>query len=245
MSLTTFRSWIYGELVTVSMMNQQIRDNGNAIWVGTTAGDMDYYTGATGKARLPIGTAGQILKVNTGATAPEWGNSGLALIEKKLLTDVAANFDFISIPSTYSSLKLIIHARGNKNAVVTSMAMKFNNDTGNNYDYRIITNDSSNNLVANAIQATGSILAGNISALTATAGMAGSSEIIIPNYSGAIFRKNAIINSFYETGESGGVIYSAIIGGHWRNTLAINQITLTLDSGSFIAGSIASLYGMI
>jgi hypothetical protein len=72
MSLTTFRSWIYGELVTVSMMNQQIRDNGNAIWVGTTAGDMDYYTGATGKARLPIGTAGQILKVNAGATAPEW-----------------------------------------------------------------------------------------------------------------------------------------------------------------------------
>ena len=73
MSLTTFRSWIYGELVTVSMMNQQIRDNGNAIWVGTTAGDMDYYTGATTKVRLPIGTAGQILKVNAGATAPEWG----------------------------------------------------------------------------------------------------------------------------------------------------------------------------
>lgn len=73
MSWTSPRSWIYGELVTVSMMNQQIRDNGNAIWVGTTAGDMDYYTGATGKARLGIGTAGQILKVNAGATAPEWG----------------------------------------------------------------------------------------------------------------------------------------------------------------------------
>jgi len=61
--------------VTVSMMNQQIRDNGNAIWVGTTAGDMDYYTGATGKARLPIGTAGQVLTVNPGATAPLWSNS--------------------------------------------------------------------------------------------------------------------------------------------------------------------------
>jgi hypothetical protein len=61
------------------MMNQQIRDNGNAIWVGTTAGDMDYYTGATGKARLPIGTAGKVLKVNAGATAPEWGsNKGLS-----------------------------------------------------------------------------------------------------------------------------------------------------------------------
>ena len=82
MSLTTFRSWIYGELVTVSMMNQQIRDNGNAIWVGTTAGDMDYYTGATNKARIPIGTANQVLAVNAGATAPEWVNqSGLVDIQ--------------------------------------------------------------------------------------------------------------------------------------------------------------------
>ena len=72
MALTTFRSWVTGELVTAAMLNQQVRDNGNAIWVGTTAGDMDYYTGATTKARLPIGTAGQVLKVNVGATAPEW-----------------------------------------------------------------------------------------------------------------------------------------------------------------------------
>lgn len=39
---------------------------------GTTAGDIDYYTSGTAKARLAIGTAGQVLKVNSGATAPEW-----------------------------------------------------------------------------------------------------------------------------------------------------------------------------
>lgn len=39
---------------------------------GTTAGDVDYYTSSTAKARLGIGTAGQVLAVNTGATAPEW-----------------------------------------------------------------------------------------------------------------------------------------------------------------------------
>ena len=43
---------------------------------GTTAGDLDYYTSGTAKARLGIGTAGQVLKVNSGATAPEWGASG-------------------------------------------------------------------------------------------------------------------------------------------------------------------------
>ena len=39
---------------------------------GTTAGDIDYYTTSTTKARVGIGTAGQVLRVNSGATAPEW-----------------------------------------------------------------------------------------------------------------------------------------------------------------------------
>jgi hypothetical protein len=38
----------------------------------TTQGDM-LYRGAAVNTRLPIGSAGQILKVNSGATAPEWG----------------------------------------------------------------------------------------------------------------------------------------------------------------------------
>ena len=42
---------------------------------GTTAGDIDYYTSATAKARIGIGTAGQVLKVNAGATAPEWATT--------------------------------------------------------------------------------------------------------------------------------------------------------------------------
>jgi hypothetical protein len=43
----------------------------------TTAGDM-LYRGAGANARLPIGTAGQVLKVNSGATAPEWGTISTA-----------------------------------------------------------------------------------------------------------------------------------------------------------------------
>jgi hypothetical protein len=39
---------------------------------GTTAGDIDYYTSGTAKARVAIGSNGQLLRVNSGATAPEW-----------------------------------------------------------------------------------------------------------------------------------------------------------------------------
>jgi len=43
----------------------------------TNTGDM-LYRGVGVNARLPIGTAGQVLKVNSGATAPEWGTISTA-----------------------------------------------------------------------------------------------------------------------------------------------------------------------
>ncbi len=39
----------------------------------TAAGDIEYFTAALIKARLAKGTAGQVLRMNSGATAPEWG----------------------------------------------------------------------------------------------------------------------------------------------------------------------------
>ena len=43
----------------------------------TTSGDTMYFNG-TDVVRLGIGTAGQALVVNTGATAPEWGSAGVS-----------------------------------------------------------------------------------------------------------------------------------------------------------------------
>ena len=42
----------------------------------TTTGDTIYSSSGSTPARLGIGTAGQVLKVNSGATAPEWGTAG-------------------------------------------------------------------------------------------------------------------------------------------------------------------------
>lgn len=82
MAFTTPKTWSTGELVTSSNFNQQIRDNLAALWTGSTAGDMEYYTSSTTKTRLPIGTADQILRVNSGGTAPEWA-SGASLVYNK------------------------------------------------------------------------------------------------------------------------------------------------------------------
>lgn len=63
-TVATSDSW------TASQHNTYIKDNFAAVWVGTTAGDMDYYTSSTVKSRLAIGTSYQILR-STGS-APAW-----------------------------------------------------------------------------------------------------------------------------------------------------------------------------
>jgi len=82
----------------------------------TTAGDILYGTAADTVARLGIGTAGQVLKVNSGANAPEWGaaaaasfvgvsvyQAGLQTISNNtqtLLTFTAENYDTDGFHST-------------------------------------------------------------------------------------------------------------------------------------------------
>ena len=76
----------------------------------TTAGDI-IYRNATVPARLGIGTAGQILKVNSGATAPEWGTpsaGGLTLISRTTFSNVASQtIDSIFSSSYYNYLVII------------------------------------------------------------------------------------------------------------------------------------------
>src|SRR5574338_529518 len=81
MAKTNYRNWIPGEIVTAAQLNEQIRDNGNAIWVGTTAGDMDFYSTATTQTRIPIGSVGQVLQVLTGGI-PGWATT-LSLTNRK------------------------------------------------------------------------------------------------------------------------------------------------------------------
>lgn len=73
------------ELLTAAKMNA-IQDNISAIWVGTTAGDQDYYVSASAKQRVAIGTAGQIWMSN--GSAPGWV-SGERYIPVYLNSDVA------------------------------------------------------------------------------------------------------------------------------------------------------------
>jgi hypothetical protein len=99
------------------------------------AGDLIYGTAADTAARLAIGTANQQLRVNSGATAPEWftpaAAGGITLINTGGTALTGSSVTISSIPTTYSSLQVIW-----RNVSVTTacgLFMRFNGDTGNNY----------------------------------------------------------------------------------------------------------------
>ena len=77
----------------------------------TTAGDLIYGTGSGTFSRLGTGTAGQVLKVNSGATAPEWGTvagSGLTLITSASFTSVTAANVNSCFTSTYQNYLIVL-----------------------------------------------------------------------------------------------------------------------------------------
>ena len=84
---------------------------------GTTAGDLDYYTAATTKARIAKGTAGQVFTMNSGATAPEWATlnaGGFTLLSTTTLSGTSTTISGIS--GSYKNLQILIHAINFQNA---------------------------------------------------------------------------------------------------------------------------------
>ena len=87
----------------------------------TTLGDISYRSStANVKTRLALGTAGQVLKVNSLATAPEWGSAsgGLTLVQRSSFSNVAGTtttFDGV-FTSTYASYIIVIENLGSATA---------------------------------------------------------------------------------------------------------------------------------
>ena len=70
----------------------------------STTGDIYYASSANTPARLGIGTAGQVLKVNSGATAPEWGAAGGALGLTLVKTQtVGSGVSSVTVSDAFSS----------------------------------------------------------------------------------------------------------------------------------------------
>lgn len=104
---------------------------------GTTAGDVDYYTSSTAKARLGIGSTGQVLTVAGGV--PSWATPGASGATYSLLNaggTALTGAQTITVSGISGIEKLRIMVFDATSASANSVfSFRVNTDTGNNYTY--------------------------------------------------------------------------------------------------------------
>lgn len=147
----------------------------------------------------------------------------------------AANVTFSSIPSTYTDLRLIFRPI---TPATRDVRIRFNGDTGTNYSRTDIYGDN------NAVAGTQNVTNANHWRINATSGAT-------PNLSFYAVDLFSYANSKYKTGLAASnestdtspayILYSV---GLWRSTSAINQIVIFPDTGNWLTGTMATLYGI-
>lgn len=203
---------------------------------GTTAGDVIYYSGASTPVRLGVGTAGQVLTVNSGATAPEWASAasggGMTLLASGSIAASATGFDLTSISGSYNELWLYIDdlSANAAGGIGYGALLKLNNDSGNNYS-------------ATGTQGSGTIYNNGIGyfLLVPLEDATDKHSILVrlPNYTNTTSSKIIqFAGHAYTASEPRGMT------GIWTATpAAINRLTLTIPVGAFDDGTY-KLYGV-
>lgn len=166
---------------------------------------------------------------------PDW-----TLIQSQ--SGAAASFTFSSLGS-YRQLMIIVSARGDTAATSTGLRLRCNGDTGANYRNRTLVATNTTRTGAEDTAAT-SIDVGAIAAANAPAGLIGSAIIMIPQYRNTGFFKDIMSRGGYKTSNASGGTAFRMNNGSWKNAAAITSITILPAAGSFVAGTIISVYGL-
>lgn len=154
------------------------------------------------------------------------------------LNSVQPSVTFSNIPQNYSGLYIEASSRKDNNSGV-ALNIKFNSDsTTSNYKYHTLQGSASTSMSAYGGDA-------GFCGMVALSGLNqyvyGNSQIFIPNYA-KTDRFKSLMAYGYIVDSTLSCNFSNQIHTVWRNTVAINSVTLLPASNSFSAGSWFSLY---
>jgi hypothetical protein len=167
----------------------------------------------------------------------------MQLIARQELTSAAASITFSSIPATFTDLVLVLSLRvsagGDGN--IARCALKMNAVTSGYSSRMLFGNGSSASSASDTTTQGFTWFYAN--GFSATASTFGSSQIYLPNY-GSSVAKSASIDSVTENNATAAI--ESIAAALCTSTEAITSLTLTqTESGNFVSGSSASLFGVL
>jgi hypothetical protein len=204
---------------------------------GTTAGDVDYYTTSTAKARLGIGTAGQVLQVNSGATAPEWAtpsSGGMTLLSTTTLSGASTTIS--GIDQTHKSLMAVIF--GVTNATANGFFKMRPNNSSVITTYAGIDSSGAGSATVQSGQLDEIYLSTRQSGLNRTSSN-NSFMVLIDNYASTTNYKPLRVVGNMLCGGQGQVLW----GGGLNTNSAITSLVLLNTGGNFSTGTVL-LYGV-
>jgi hypothetical protein len=155
-------------------------------------------------------------------------------LQSVVLTSATSNITFSGIDQTYTDVVIVVQAAVTSGSV--ALRMQFNSDTGANYSSTWLSGTGSA-AISSRTTGTTYMKIDEYSGMNTTLG-GGLNTINVMNYSNATTFKTAL------TRPSRADLGVDAVAGLWRNTAAINSITLLTSSSTFVAGSTFDLYGI-
>lgn len=196
----------------------------------TGAGVTSTVSGGVASVNIPGGGAGDLVKIAEVVTSGS-----------------ATNVSFTAIPAIYRALRLCVHGRGTKVATSVDVRVRFNGDTGNDYDLAFGQGggDPANVAQLSPNPSPAALYIGDFAAASAPANVADTCSFDIVGYASTVFHKSMVGLVTHKKGNSSTLdIDVAFIAGWWRNTAAINQIDVFPSSGAFVNGTTVTLYAL-
>lgn len=200
----------------------------------TTTGDVIYSSSGSTPARLGIGTAGQVLQVNSGATAPEWatagGGGGMTLLSTTNMSGSSTSVTGIS--GSYNTLLVLVnYGLGTTSGVVSATL----NSATSNYLMTFARQDTTTNGGA-----TSNIpINAGVSQQDSGDGSICQSAITVYNYASTATTKAVSFSGNFRTGTSTQGING---GGTYVSTSAITSFQINTSAGT-LEGTIR-IYGI-
>lgn len=235
---TSTTSSVLASTPTATKSAYDLADAAIAKSVVTTAGDI-IYRNATVPTRLGIGTAGQVLAVNTGATAPEWiaapSGGGMTLLSTTSMSG-NATITVSSISGSYN--QLAIQVLDSYPSAPGNMSFRFNTDaTAGAYVYNInyYPVDVGSGVTRNTTGYSSSSC--NVSEGTIqTVDNNNSVYITVQNYSESTVRKLFNFNNGFQNFGSNQSLSTG--AGYWNNVAAITSFSIITSGGTWTQGTI-------
>ena len=163
------------------------------------------------------------------------------LLETISLTQSAASVTFDNIPqSGYTDLKIVMSSRVTGTGTIANVGISFNGSSSS-FTARYLGGNGSSASSGAPTGTDGPLLIWTATYNDIIANTFGNTEIYIPNYTSSNYKSVSTDGVGENNATDGRVAFTATL---WSNTAAITSIGLTPQSGSFVANSTFSLYGV-